>query len=236
VSGPNPLYDDPALAASYARVTAVNAANAAYERPAVRALLGEVRGRDVLDAGCAAGEHAAWLVEHGARLVALDASEAMVRLARQRLGDRARVLQADLAQPLPFASASFDVVLSSLTLHYLEDWSAPLREIARVLRPRGRLVFSTHHPFMMPDTVRDYHAVQLVEEGWRAFADEPVPVRFYHRPLQRIVGDVLAAGFVVRAVVEPQPTLEADARDPRLAQRFRTEPGFLIVAAETAPG
>lgn len=235
MSGQNPLYDDPALAASYARVTAANAANAAYERPAVRALLGDVRGLDVLDAGCAAGEHSAWLVEHGARVVALDTSDAMVRLARERLGERARVLQADLAQPLPFASASFDVVLSSLTLHYLEDWSAPLREMARVLRSRGRLVSSTHHPFMMPDAVKDYHAVQLVEEGWRAFADEPVPVRFYHRPLQRIVHDVLGAEFVLRAVIEPRPTAEADARDPRLAQRFRTEPGFLIVDAEAAP-
>jgi len=234
VSGVNPLYDDPALAAAYARVTAENAANAAYERPAVRALLGDVRGLDVLDAGCAAGEHSAWLAEHGARVVAVDASEAMVRLARERLGERARVVHADLGRPLPFATASFDVVLSSLTLHYLEDWTAPLREFARVLRRHGRLVFSTHHPFMTADSVDDYHAVRLVEEAWRGFGEDPVRVRFFHRPLQRIVTDVLTAGFVLRAVVEPQPAAEAEERDPRLAQRFRTEPGFLIVEAESA--
>ena len=135
MSGTSPLYDDPDLAAAYARVTAANVANAAYERPAMRALLGDVRGLDVLDAGCAAGEHSAWLAERGARVVALDASETMVRLARERLRESARVLQADLAQPLPFADASFDIVVSSLTLHYLEDWTPPLRELARVLRP-----------------------------------------------------------------------------------------------------
>jgi SAM-dependent methyltransferase len=243
MSGRSPLYDDPELAASYARVSASNAANAAYERPAVRALLGDVRGFDVLDAGCAAGEHSAWLVEHGARVVAIDGSEAMVRLARERLdrivqpgsADRARVLCADLAQPLPPADASFDVVLSSLTLHYLEDWSGVLSEFARVLRAGGRLVFSIHHPFMTGRDVADYHAVSPIEERWSGFADAAVPVRFYHRPLQRVAGDVLRAGFAVRGMLEPQPTGEAHARDPVLAERFRTGPGFLLVDAEKPP-
>jgi SAM-dependent methyltransferase len=233
VSGGSRLYDDPDLAAAYARVSATNAANAAYERPAMRALLGDVRDLDVLDAGCAAGEHSAWLAEHGARVVALDASEAMVRLARERLGRQVRVLHADLAQPLPLADASADLVLSSLTLHYLEEWAPPLREFARALRPGGRLVLSTHHPFMTAGDVDDYHAVRAVEETWRGFG-APVLVRFYHRPLARIVADLLAAGFALRGMHEPQPTADADARDPRLAARFRTGPGFLIVEAENA--
>ena len=235
MSGPNPLYDDPALAAAYARVTAANVYNAAYERPAVREVLGDVRGRDVLDAGAAAGEHSAWLVAHGARVVALDASEAMVELARTRLGDAATVLRADLARPLPLADASFDVVLSSLTLHYLEDWIPTLRELARVLRPGGRLVLSTHHPALTDEPGADYHAVRVVEEDWDGFADSAVPMRFYHRPLERIVGDVLAAGFVLRALREPRPSAEADVRDPAVAARLRTRPWFLILDAETVP-
>jgi SAM-dependent methyltransferase len=234
VSGANPLYDDPELAAAYARVSAANVANAAYERPAIRALLGDVCGTAVLDAGCAAGEHSAWLAEHGARVVALDASETMVALARERVGDRARVVRTDLAAPLPFADGAFDTVLSSLTLHYLADWGAPLSEFARVLRPGGRLVFSTHHPYLTLDLVDDYHAVRLVDEAWSGFGAEPVRVRFYHRPLERIVNDVAAAGFALRGLHEPRPTAAADERDAALARRFRTRPGFLIVDAECA--
>jgi SAM-dependent methyltransferase len=235
MSGGNPLYDDPVLARAYARVTAANVYNAAYERPAVRAVLGDVRGLDVLDAGAAAGEHSAWLAAHGARVVALDASEAMVRLARERLGDTVTVLCADLARPLPPANASFDVVLSSLTLHYLEDWLPPLREFARVLRPGGRLVLSTHHPALTDDPGADYHAVRLVEEGWDGFADSAVPMRFYHRPLERIVGDVLAAGFILRGLHEPRPSAEAEDRDPAVAARLRARPWFLVLDAEAAP-
>jgi SAM-dependent methyltransferase len=231
----NPLYEDPALAAAYARVSASNVCNAAYERPAVRALLGDVRGVDVLDAGAAAGEHSAWLVAGGARVVALDASESMVRLARARLGDAVRVLQADLSQPLPLPDGAFDVVLSSLTLHYVADWLGPLREFRRVLRPGGRLVLSTHHPSATLEPGDDYFAVRPVDDAFGDFAAEKVPVRYYHRPLEKIVDDVVAAGFVLRALREPRPTPEAQQRDPVLAAKLRTRPWFLVVDAEAAP-
>ena len=205
--------------------------NAAYERPAIRALLGDVRGLDVLDAGCAAGEHAAWLVEAGATVVALDASAAMIALTRARLGSRAKAVRADLAEPLPFAADSFDVVLSSLTLHYLEKWQPTLREFARVLRARGRLVISTHHPYLTLDAVASYHDVALVEETWSGFGDEAVPVRFYHRPFARMVDDLAATGFRLTALREPQPSAQADARDPALARQLRTRPQFVILDA-----
>jgi SAM-dependent methyltransferase len=235
VSESRPLYDDPVLARAYARVTAANVYNAAYERPAVHDLLGDVRDLEVLDAGCAAGEHSAWLVERGARVVALDASAAMVRLTGERLGASARVLRGDLAKPLALPEAAFDLVLSSLTLHYLADWQAPLGEFRRVLRPRGRLVMSIHHPFVTLGMVGDYHTLQRVDDAFSSFVDEPVPVRYYHRSLERIVADLRDAGFEIRALREPLPHTDADARDPELAARLRTQPWFLIVDAEAEP-
>jgi SAM-dependent methyltransferase len=225
------LYDDPELAARYADATANNVCNAAYERPAMRAVAGGVAELDVLDAGCAAGEHAAWLTASGARTVALDVSPAMVALTRARLGSAARVVEADLAQSLPFAAGSFDLVFSSLTLHYLEDWLPPLREFARVLRPGGRLVFSTHHPFMTIDEVPAYHRVTLVEQTWTGFGPEPVRVRFYHRPFARMLADLDTARFRLRGLHEPVPAPEAEARDPALAARLRERPWFVILDA-----
>ncbi|HTU70402.1 MAG TPA: class I SAM-dependent methyltransferase [Candidatus Baltobacteraceae bacterium] len=227
----NDLYTDPKLARVYASVSAGNVCNAEYERPAMRGAVGDPRGLAVLDAGCAAGEHAAWLVGNGAQVTAVDASPAMVALARERLGDRGRVLQADLAQPLPFENASFDTIFSSMTLHYLASWTNALAEFARILRPRGRLVFSTHHPYLTIDPEADYHAVRLVRDRWTGFGPDPIEVQFYHRPLERILSDVVAAGFSIVRLIEPLPTADAPNRESDLGRRLRTQPWFLIVDA-----
>jgi len=70
--------------------------NALYERPATLALLPDVGGKDILDAGCGPGWYSDWLACNGARVVAVDYSARMVRLADERLGGRARVIQGDV--------------------------------------------------------------------------------------------------------------------------------------------
>jgi SAM-dependent methyltransferase len=95
-------YD--AMAADYAASNAEHACNADYERPAMIAMIGEVAGRRLLDAGCGSGPLAVWLAEHGARVTAFDGSGEMAALARRRLGEDAGVHVADLARPLTFAA------------------------------------------------------------------------------------------------------------------------------------
>ena len=70
-----------------------------------------------------------------------------VELAEKRAIPSASFVVADLTEPLDFlAGDTFDIAVAGLVLHYLRDWVAPLRELHRVLRPDGTLVFSTHHP------------------------------------------------------------------------------------------
>lgn len=116
--------------------------NAYYERPGTIALIGDVNGQRVLEAGCGPGALTAWLADNGASVTAMDVSPEMVRLATERLGHRARILNADLAEPLGFApDASADLVVASLVMHYLADWTGPLAEFYRVLEPDGAVVF-----------------------------------------------------------------------------------------------
>jgi SAM-dependent methyltransferase len=102
----------------------------------------EVSPRDVLEVGCGEGELAHWIArETGARLVALDQSERMVDLARA-LGVDARIGD---VQELLFSEASFDVVVAAWMLYHVPSLDQALAEIARVLRPGGRLVAVTNH-------------------------------------------------------------------------------------------
>lgn len=101
--------------------------NALYERPTTLALLPPVDKIDVLDAGCGHGWYADWLSRHGARVVAVDRSAAMVALAQKRLAGRARVIQGDVSNLREIlADQSFDLVLSSLVLHYEADLRSSL--------------------------------------------------------------------------------------------------------------
>ncbi len=108
--------------------------------PAVAAIRA-AEPRRVLEVGCGWGELAEWIArETGAEVVATDLSERMVELARER-GLDARV--ADV-QRLPFADAVFDVVVAAWMLYHVPDLERGIAEIARVLRPGGRLVAVTN--------------------------------------------------------------------------------------------
>lgn len=221
------LYGE--YAREYAAHTAVSVYNARYERPAMQKRLGSVRGKRVLDAACASGEYSAYLLESGADVVGVDKSAAMLDLARERAGDDAQFVLGDLAKPLDgIADGGFDLVVSSLTMHYIEDWSVPLSEFARVLRPGGRFLMSTHHPEMTLPQVEDYFAITRVTDVWRIGGKEHIAL-FYHRPLQAIVNPILEAGFRLKALVEPR--LEDDAEVPPEAEHLRSRPWFLIVDA-----
>ncbi|MBB2842623.1 UNVERIFIED_ORG: ubiquinone/menaquinone biosynthesis C-methylase UbiE [Rhizobium etli] len=137
-------YD--AFAAAYDADNEANAWNAYYERPAILSLVGEVAGLSVLDAGCGGGAHAAALVERGAVVTGIDASAGMLEIAERRLEGRARLLSADLNEALPFENQAFDLILASLVMHYLPDWSRPLAEFNRLLPQGGRLVFPPTTP------------------------------------------------------------------------------------------
>jgi SAM-dependent methyltransferase len=217
------------MGAVYGDDNAEGAFNAYYERPGTIALLGDVSGLRVLEAGCGPGVLTSWLVGNGAIVTAMDMSQEMVRLATERLGERANILTADLAEPLPFADASFDLVVASLVLHYLADWAAPLAEFRRVLAPAGTVVFSTHHPawdwqLHSPD---NYFAVMQVTETWHK-GGQPFDVTFWRRPLTAMTAAVTEAGFIIDQLVEPAPQPELQRRDPRAYHELQTEPAFLF--------
>ena len=180
--------------------------NAYYERPAMLDLAGDVAGRRILDAGCGAGPLSAALRDRGAVLTGFDASAKMLELARRRLGDDADLHLADLGGPLPFPDGAFDDVVASLVLHYLEDWTAPLAELRRVLVPGGRLIVSVDHPIVqrLVDPKTDYFATRKWSDEW-TFGGQSIPMTFWHRPLHAMTEAFTAAGFRIAVISEPPP-------------------------------
>lgn len=112
------------------------------ERRLILDLAGDVRGRSVLDIGCGDGDLAVELSKRGAHVAGIDASESMIEAAKLRAGrDQVDVeFQVAAAQHLPFPSERFDIVIAVTILCFVEDVAPVFNEMARVLRPGGRLV------------------------------------------------------------------------------------------------
>jgi len=177
-------------------------------------LLGEVRGRRVLELGCGAASGARWLRGAGAEVVAMDLSAGMLRQAREgsdRSGVRVPLVQAD-ALALPFATGAFDIVFTAFgAVPFVADSGAVMREVARVLRPGGSWVFSITHPmrwvFLDEPDERGLLAVNSYFDR-RPYVEEdesgaPTYVE-QHRTLGDRVRELVAAGLRLRDLVEPE--------------------------------
>jgi SAM-dependent methyltransferase len=223
-------YDE--FARAYNEDNERNAYNALYERPAALGLIGAVAGLRVLDAGCGGGAHAAALIARGAKVTGIDKSQALLAIARERLGPEVSLIRADLETPLGFADGSFDIVLASLVMHYLRDWQPVLTEFNRILAPGGRLVMSTHHPFM--DHLRagrtNYFETYEFADQWQK-GGRTIHIKYWHRPLHAMTDALARAGFIIDGIGEPQPLAEARELFPEDYETLRTKAQFIFFAA-----
>jgi ubiquinone/menaquinone biosynthesis C-methylase UbiE len=108
----------------------------------LRRFLHDLRGQDVLDAGCGTGDVASMCSSQGARVAALDVYEPMLRKARDRYDNGFAAIQGSV-EALPFKPSSFDLVLSTDVIEHLVDPNAFLKEARRVLRPGGHLMIAS---------------------------------------------------------------------------------------------
>lgn len=183
--------------------------------------LGEVTDRDVLEIGCGAAQCSRWVQTHGGRAVGIDVS-------MRQLQHSVRIdLHLDTAVPvvcasaagLPFKDASFDVVFSAFgALQFVADAEALVADVARVLRPGGRFVFSVTHPtrWMFPDDPGEEGLVASQSYWDRTpyveVDDETGATRYveHHRTLGDWVRALSGHDFRLLDLIEPEWPVEHD--------------------------
>lgn len=211
-------YDDEAFFQAYSQFPrSVQGLYAAGEWHALQRMLPDLSGKRVLDIGCGFGWHCAYAAEQGAaQVLGIDLSEKMLAVARERNATPAIEYRRMAMEDMDFPPESFDVVLSSLVFHYTPDFEQVCSLVHRCLGAGGDFVFSVEHPVFTAQGPQDwcYDAEgrpshwpvdgYFLEGGRRAlFLGEEVVK--YHRTLTTYLNSLLAAGFVLTGVVEPQP-------------------------------
>ncbi|CAH0533985.1 Ubiquinone biosynthesis O-methyltransferase, mitochondrial [Vibrio stylophorae] len=222
-------------AKAYAKAVQDNIYNAHLERPSTLALMDDVHQCDVLDMGCGSGIYAQTFLAKGARsITCIDASTQMIELVKQSFGEQVTAYVQDLSLGLPQEqNDSKDVLICPLVLHYIADLKPLFAEVARVLKPGGYLVFSTHHPFadFECSSSGNYFSQEPVEEMWDTVGT-PVAVRFYRRPLTVITEAISAAGLVITKLSEGEVDEVVKSMCEETYWRLKHNPNFLFVRCE----
>lgn len=164
------------------------------EEPVVRALLADIAPGVALDAACGTGRHAALLKVQGHSVIGVDATEAMLAIARAKIPDAD--FRKGRLDALPVDDASIDVLTCALALEHVPVLDPVFREFARVLKPGGQAVLSDMHPvWKMTGGVAGFPS----GDGSPGI---PFVAGFTHQ-LSDYVRAFLAAGFTLRACIEP---------------------------------
>lgn len=208
-----------------------------FDRPALLALL-PPPGRRTLDLGCGEGRLARELTELGHEVVGVDASGTLIEAARAH--GSATFVHGDAAC-LPFAPASFDLVVSNLALQDLDDLEGAVKEAARVLEADGLFGFSIVHPFKSAGRFEG-SGFTLTEPYFRerrtidraGHDGRSVTLHGVHRPLQAYTEALAAAGLLVERMVEPTPPADL-VQEREEVGRWLGVPCFLHIRAVKRP-
>ena len=171
------------------------------ELPAVMRLVGDVKGQQVLDAGCGPGRHAKKLIARGAILTGIDASPEMIEIARRHCADQGRFLTANF-ETARFRRATFDLIIASLSLMYSKDISLVFKNFSRWLKPRGRVVFSIYHPVRFFQKIEDFD-FSVRRKVWIHLQGCDVTVFNYYHPLASYFDALYKNSFHVKRLLEP---------------------------------
>ena len=236
------IYDNPIFFDGYKKLREKEKnANNIFEKPALFSLLPNLSGKRVLDLGCGFGEHCMYYIAQGAdAVVGIDISEKMLQAAREE-NNHPNITYINMPmEDISQIDDKFDVAVSSLAFHYVEDFANVVKNIYEKLNDNGVLLFSQENPLCTCHSsgdrwtrdengekkylnLADYGVEGERESVW--FVDN---VKKYHRTFSTIINTLIDTGFVIEKMIEPLPTKEILRNMPEFKDLYH-KPDFLLV-------
>lgn len=218
-------------------------ANNLFEIPALFSMLPELSGKRVLDLGCGFGEHCRKFADCGAeKVIGIDISEKMLEIAKAENSSENIAYIHMPIEKIGRLDEEFDIIISSLALHYVEDFGGVVRDAYNLLCDGGYFIFSQEHPFSTCYSggnrwTRDENGQKIhlnlahygvegeKESEW--FIDN---IKKYHRTFSTIINTLTSAGFCIEEMIEPLPSDELLKKYPDYEDLFH-KPDFLLIKA-----
>lgn len=248
------LYEDFATEWAQRMRDGKNITHEYLAKPALFEAAGDVRGKEILCIGCGSGEECDAFMKAGAkRVVGIDLSPSLIEIAKKSY-PQIEFYVMDMEQ-MDVEDASFDVIVSNLTMHYVPSWTPTLLKMKNILKPGGEIIITTNHPIrfgaeakrmddkeifllgyirykeagVMGDVIGDYLTERKIEDSW--FRGR-FNVEYYHRPISSIINEIIKNGFVIREMIEPLPPTWVGEKEKSFYHIHTKIPLFMIFKLE----
>lgn len=234
------VYDDEEFFSKYiAKRRRLNSPNDLLEEPIIDELLAEVVGKVLLDLGCGDGRYAAKLMNRGLKVYqGVDASENMIRLAQEHLLEFAEAsVERQTLEEITVTRRSYDILLSRLVLHYLEDLAHIFAVAHQSLREDGCFVFSVEHPIITSNYAAYNQQAKVKRQDWVVdnyfYSGQRInkwigkEVIKYHRTLEEYVRLIQKTGFALEEIRESKPVRANFVEQTEYERRMKI-PLFLL--------
>jgi len=207
----------------------------------LKKMLPSFEGKRVLDLGCGFGWHCRFAIENGAKsVIGVDISQKMINEAKNKTKSEYIQYICMPIEDMDFPSNSFDVIISSLTLHYIQSFEDILSKISKCISNGGEFVFSVEHPIFTAQGQQDWYyddngnilhwpVDHYFTESVRKANFLGEEVIKYHRTLTTYLNSLIKAGFKITGIVEPKPEENLLNTVPGMLDELR-RPMMLLVS------
>lgn len=217
--------------------------NELVEQPAIKKLLPDLKDKTVLDLGCGYGNNCIDFISRGAaRVVGVDISSKMLEIARKENNhENIKYIQMDMTE-IDTLDQKFDLIFSSLAVHYVEDYKKLLGDISMLLKDEGILLYSQEHPYTTAPKkgcswTKDgsgnklyFNLSDYMHSGKRRTIWFKQELEKYHRTISEIINTLIHQNFIIKEVIEPVPDEEALKKRPDFADEFHKTTCIIIKA------
>lgn len=235
-------YNDEAFFNKYSKMDrSIGGLDSAGEWHILKTMLPDFKDKRVLDIGCGFGWHCRYASNEGAKSVlGIDISSKMLEKAKSITKDENIHYDCMAIEDMSFNQNQFDVVISSLVFHYVEDFNSVCEKIYAYLDKGGEFIFSVEHPIFTSRDSQDWYyddgEIQhwpidnYQYEGTRSTKFLEENVIKYHRTLETYINTLISNGFMISKISEPIPPKSMVEENSYYKNEFR-RPMFLMISA-----
>ncbi|WP_397538089.1 class I SAM-dependent methyltransferase [Rummeliibacillus pycnus] len=236
------IYDNPIFFKNYSSLRESGVTyNDFVEQPAIKSVISALDDKCILDLGCGNGKFAKYCAENGAsKVLGVDISRNMIESALKENNHEKIEYICMPMEDLEILNQKFDIIISSLAVHYIEDYSTLIEKVSNLLNNNGEFIFSTEHPIVtarkeMDNWEKDLDGNRLhwaldhyQEEGKREQHWYVDGVIKYHRTISTLINTLINNGLVLEKIIEPKSIPAGLEQMPQLISEER-RPSFIVI-------